>query len=66
MNPPPLLVVAQKKSAINKFEQSSLSRAINIRDFLEQTGEYDEVTIFQLHSIDGPMKQWVKLNEPER
>jgi hypothetical protein len=63
---PSLLVVAQRKSAINKFEQRSLSEAVNIRDFLEQTGEYDEVTIFQLHSVDGPMKQWVKLNEPER
>jgi hypothetical protein len=59
----PLLVVGKSSSKLNKFEQSSFQGAVNIRDFLEQTGEYDEVTIFQLKSVQGPMKEWVAVNE---
>lgn len=62
---PRTLVVARSKSALNKFEQSSLQSAFNTKDFLEETGEYDEVSIFQLCSSQGPMREWVKLNEPE-
>jgi hypothetical protein len=62
---PLILVVARSSSALNKFEQSSLQRAFNIKDFLEETGEYDEVSIFQLCSTDGPLREWVKLNELE-
>ena len=53
---PRILVVATGSSALNKFEQNSLQRAYNIRDFLEQTGEYDEVSIFQLRSAEGPLR----------
>jgi hypothetical protein len=62
---PGLLVVARGGAALNIFEQSSLQEAINTRDFLEQTGDYDEVSIFQLLPADGRMKDWVKLSEPE-
>jgi hypothetical protein len=58
-----LLVVARGSSAVSKFEQSSLLEAINIRDFLEQTGDYVEVSIFQLLSAPGPVKEWVKLKD---
>ncbi len=61
----PLLVVARSTSALNKFEQGSLQEAINIRDFLDQTGDYSEVSIFQLISAQGPMKEWVKLDDLE-
>lgn len=61
-----LLVVARRASALNKFEQVSLSQARNTKDFLEETGEYDEVSIFQQLAGDGPLKEWVKLNELER
>jgi len=59
----PLLVVARSTSKLNKFAQDSLQGALNIRDFLEQTGEYDAVTVFQLRSVDGAMKEWVALSE---
>ena len=62
---PRTLVVARSKSALNKFEQSSLQSAFNTKDFLEETGEYDEVSIFQLCSSQGPVREWVELNEPE-
>jgi hypothetical protein len=58
-----LLVVAKGSSKLNRFEQNSFQVAINIRDFLEQTGEYDEVTIFQLRSAEGMLKEWVAINE---
>lgn len=61
-----LLVVAKSKTSLNKFPQTSLPGALNIKDFLEQTGEYEDVSIFQLHSINGPMKEWVKLVDPDR
>ena len=61
----PLLVVARNTSKLNKFSQDSLQGALNLRDFLEQSGEYDAVTIFQLQSVDGAMKEWVVLSEIE-
>jgi hypothetical protein len=62
---PLILVVARSSSALNKFEQRSLQSAFNIKDFLEETGEYDEVSIFQLRSSQGPLREWVKLDELE-
>ncbi len=62
----PLLVVAKSTSKFNKFAQASLLGALNIRDFLEQTGEYDEVAIFQLKGAEGPLKEWVVVNEIDR
>lgn len=62
---PSLLVVARASSALNKFAPTSLQEAFNLRDFLEQTGEFEEVSIFQLLSETGPMKEWVKLGELE-
>ena len=61
----PLLVVARNTSKLNKFSQDSLQGALNLRDFLEQSGEYDAVTIFQLRAVDGAMKEWVVLSEIE-
>ena len=62
----PLLVVAKGHSKVSNFEQSSLLGAINIRDFLEQTGEFEEVAIFQLRPNEGATKEWVSLVENER
>jgi hypothetical protein len=62
---PQILVVARSKSALNKFEQDSLQSAFNTKDFLEETGEYEDVSIFQLRSSAGPMHEWVKLEPLE-
>jgi hypothetical protein len=62
----PLLVVARNSSSLNKFEQSSLQSAFNLKDFLEQTGQYDEVSIFQLCPVEGPLREWAKLADVER
>lgn len=66
MSLPALIVVARGKSAIVKLEQSSLQGAANIRDFLEQTGDYEDVSVFQLCSVNGPLKEWVRLNDVDR
>ncbi|MGA2664591.1 MAG: hypothetical protein ABSF83_06590 [Nitrososphaerales archaeon] len=66
MAQPSLLVVARSASRLDRFEQPSLRDARNIRDFLEQTGEYAQVTIFQLRSTEGPLREWVSLSEIER
>ncbi len=61
---PLTLVVARSRSALDKFEQSSLQSAFNTKGFLGGTEDYDEVPVFQLRSSQGPMREWVKLNEP--
>jgi hypothetical protein len=61
----PLLIVAKGASKLNKFEKGSLQEAVNLRDFLEQTEEFDEVRIFQLRAVEGPRKEWVSLVETE-
>jgi hypothetical protein len=60
---PALLVVARGTSALNKFEQGSLLEAINIRDFLEETGDYVEVSIFQRLPAGDTTRKWVRLND---
>ena len=62
----PMLVVAKSRSRLNKFDQPSLMSAINLRDFLEETGEYDEVAILQLRSEEGLAREWITLQEVER
>jgi len=65
MTQPSLLVVARSASRLDRFKQPSLRAARNVRDFLEQTGEYERVIIFQLRSSQGPLKEWVSLSEIE-
>jgi hypothetical protein len=60
-----ILVVARGGSVLNRFEQASLVQALNIKDFLLETGDYEEVSIFQHSPTLGPEKEWVKLQEVE-
>lgn len=57
----PILVVAKNSSVVNKFEQRSLQCALNLKDFLEQTGDYKQVSIFQRVGAFGPMGEWVEI-----
>lgn len=61
----PILVVARNGTTINKFAQSSLQGAFNIRDFLEETGEYNDVSIFQRVGVFGPLGEWVQIEDVE-
>lgn len=63
---PRLLVVAKSDSTVNKFGQYSFLQAVNAMDFLKETGEYEEVSIFQQVAAGGPLREWVKMAELER
>ena len=59
-----LVVVATTRAAsVNRFPEDSLTRARNLKDFLEQTGEYSAVKIYELEKTLGPLKQWAELEE---
>jgi hypothetical protein len=58
-----LLVTATNGSIINKFEKRSIQEAYNLKDFLEQTGEYKRVTIYQLEKELGPIREWTEIVE---
>ena len=62
------LVVVAKTSdrSVNRFPQASLLEARNLKDFLEQTGEYGEVAIYELEKSIGPLRQWAELEESSR
>jgi hypothetical protein len=62
-----LVVVATTSDrAVNRFPQASLIEARNLKDFLEQTGEYGSVAIFELEKSLGPLRQWAELEESPR
>jgi hypothetical protein len=58
---PLFLVVARNGELVNKFEQDSMLKAANIKDYLEGLGDYQDVSIFQLTLNSGISKDWVKL-----
>jgi hypothetical protein len=59
-----LVVVATTLGgAVNKFAQASLASALNLKDFLEQTGEYEAVALYELEKSMGPLRQWAQLEE---
>jgi len=58
-----VVVATTSRGAVNKFPKSSLAEARNLKDFLEQTGEYATVALYELDRSLGPIKQWAKLEE---
>jgi hypothetical protein len=59
-----LVVVATTSGgAVNRFAQASLAEARNLKDFLEQTGEYRAVALYELEKSMGPLRQWAELEE---
>jgi len=59
-----LVVVATPgEGAVSRFPQASLREARNLKDFLEQTGEFRAVKIYELEKSFGPLRQWAELQE---
>ncbi len=58
---PSFLVVARNGGMLNKFEQDSMLKSSNLKDYLEGLGDYQDVSIFQLSMNSGISKDWVKL-----
>jgi hypothetical protein len=48
---------------INKFAHGSLREARNTKDFLEQTGEFRSVSIYESEKTFGPLTEWAELKE---
>lgn len=62
---PGFLVVGRNEHGVNKFQQDSMLRAVNLRDFLDGLSIYQDVTIFQ-HSFSGASDDdWVKVSDVE-
>jgi hypothetical protein len=62
-----LVVVATTAvRGVDRFPQPSLVEARNLKDFLEQTGDYAAVAIFELEKSLGPLRQWAELEESSR
>jgi len=62
-----LVVVATTPDRmVNRFTQASPVEARNLKDFLEQTGEYKTVAVFELEKSIGPLRQWAELEENSR
>ena len=56
------LVVAKNGDLINKFEQDSMLKAVNLKDFLEGLDDYQDVSIFTLSPHSTSSKEWVKID----
>jgi hypothetical protein len=61
-----VVVAATRAGSVNRFPEDSLTKARNLKDFLEQTGEYSTVTIYELEKTLGPLQQWAELEENPR
>jgi hypothetical protein len=61
-----VVVAATRAASVNRFPQNSLTEARNMKDFLEQTGDYSTVTIYELEKTLGPLQQWAELEESTR
>jgi hypothetical protein len=61
-----VVVAATRAGSVNRFPEDSLTKARNLKDFLEQTGEYSTVTIYELEKTLGPLQQWAELAENPR
>jgi len=58
-----LVVVATSERGVNRFTKHSLMEALNLKDFLEETGEFVCVTIYELENPSGPIQQWAELEQ---
>lgn len=61
-----IVVGLAPRGGVNRFHQASLGEARNLRDFLEQTGDYESVAIYEMEKSDGPLTQWAELEEGSR
>lgn len=61
-----VVVATTHRQGLNRFSQPSLLEARNLQDFLEQTGEYEKVSIYELEKSLGPIQQWGELQDDSR
>jgi hypothetical protein len=57
------VVATRSDGAVNRFGKGSLREARNLKDFLEQLGEYKTVAIYESEKTLGPLTEWAELKE---
>jgi hypothetical protein len=58
---PSLLVLGVTKSFINRFTVGSMIEARNLKEFLDETHDYQWVEIYRVREADGPMMEISKV-----
>jgi len=56
-----LLVLGVTDAVVNKFRVDSMMEARNLKDFLEGTGDYQWVDIYQVRKTKGPLSEFAPL-----
>ena len=56
-----LLVLGVTRSFINRFTAGSMVEARNLKDFLDETHDYQWVEIYRVREGDGPMMEISKV-----
>lgn len=58
-----VVVATTSEGTVNRFQVASLMEAHNLKDFVEQTGEFRAAKIYELEKSIGPLRQWAELLE---
>ncbi len=56
-----LAVVATSARCLNRFSTRGLVEALNLKDFLEETGEFASVSIYEQEASGGRAGEWAEL-----
>lgn len=58
-----LLLIAIADRTINRFLVNSLREAQNLKDFLEQTGDYRQVGVYEVRKTEGTFTELRQLEQ---
>ena len=56
-----LLVLGVTETLVNRFTVRSMMEARNLKDFLEDTGDYRWVEIYRVREAEGPFSEFSKV-----
>jgi len=62
----PLLIIGVTEQTMNRFMLGSLREAQNLKDFLEETGEYKRVGVYQVRKGEGTLSELRELEQVTR
>jgi len=61
-----ILLIGMTERTMNRFMLGSLREAQNLKDFLEQTGEYKRVEIYHVQKAEGPLSELKEIQQVVR
>jgi hypothetical protein len=62
----PLLLIGVTDRTMNRMMLGSLREAQNLKDFLEETGDYQRVRIYQVRKGEGSLSELRELEQVTR